>query len=261
MTITEIIRRYMMPVFEKEGEGSGGGAGDGGDDGTNDDAGNGDDTQGDDTQSATGVDPVLGAGSTDGGDDDADEGEGASDETSDDKDGDDDEGENPDDDVVPGEGEDYTFEAPEGMEIDEDMAAAMSPLFKQIGITQGQANQLVAAYGAQIAAGAEAQANAFVDRITGWTEAARNDTEIGGDKWDATVAAANGALQKLGTPELTQALQETGMSNHPEVIRFMHRTALALGIDNFDPGENVDTGDVPTEEAWYGKTTPTSKKA
>jgi hypothetical protein len=146
------------------------------------------------------------------------------------------------------------------MELDEKMAEAMSPLFKDLGLTQKQANQLVATYGEQVKDQAEAAAQQFVDRVTEWTDTAKADKEIGNDNWDASVAAGNAALQKFGTPELTQALGETGMSNHPEMIRFMTRVAKAVGEDTFEPGDTVDTEGKSTEESWYGSTTPTTKK-
>lgn len=265
MLINEIIRRYL-PVFDKADEGSGGGAG--GD--TGDDANNG--GEGGDDKSADNPDAVLNANAAKDGDDTAGAGDASDDadkdgDTSDKDDdkagkGDDDaDGKNDDadQDVVPEDGK-YEFEVPEGMELDEKMAEAMSPLFKELGLTQKQANQLVATYGEQVKDQAEAAAQQFVDRVTEWTDAAKADKEIGNDNWDASVAAGNAALQKFGTPELTHALGETGMSNHPEMIRFMTRVAKAVGEDTFEPGDTVDTEGKSTEESWYGSTTPTTKK-
>ena len=265
MQINEIIRRYQ-PLFEQAGEGGGGGAG--GDAGEGADVNGG---KGGDDNSAGDPDAVLNAHAAQTGDDTAGAGDAPDDvsDTADDKSGKDDDksGKGEDDkdgddaaqDTVPEDGK-YEFEVPEGMELDEAMAEAMSPLFKELGITQAQANQLVATYGAQVQERAEAEAQTFVDRVTGWTDAAKADKEIGNDNWDASVAAGNAALQKFGTPELTQALGETGMSNHPEVIRFMVRVAKAVGDDKLEPGDNVDIGGKPPEEVWYGDTTPTTKK-
>lgn len=257
MHIEELLRRYLTPVFAPADEGAAGDTSSG----AGGDADNG--AQGDgETKSTDAPGAVLNAGSADG-DDKADtdtdasksaEGEDADGKSDEDKDGKDDKA----DDVVP---EEYAFTMPEGVELDTAMADTMSPLFKELGITQGQADKLVAAYAGQVQAGADVQAQTFVKTITDWTEAARTDKEIGNDNWDNSVKAANGALQKLGTPELTKALAETGMSNHPEMIRFMARAAKAIGADTFEPGDdNVDTGDVSAEASWYGKTTPATKK-
>lgn len=264
MPIENVIRRYTIPLYAAE---DGTGKETPGDDTGGGDAGNGD-GKGDD-KSAKAPAPVLGADAAGegAGDDKAPKddkaskdggGEGApvDDKTPKDDKGDD-KGDKTDDAVPEGE---YEFAMPEGVELDKGMANAMTPLFKELGITQGQANKLVEAYGAQVQTSAEAAAQAFVDTVVGWDTAAKADPEIGNDHWDATVAAGNAALQKLGTPELTKALADTGMSNHPEMIRFMARTAKAIGVDTFDKGDTVDTGDVSTEVSWYADTTPAIKK-
>jgi hypothetical protein len=261
MNIRDMIR--MQPFWAPPDEGGSGDtpSGDTGDEATGDDAGGTDadlsgGTGDGDEKSAAAPDAVLGAGAAVTGDADAPKDDDASDKDAGKDDAGDDKPKEGDD-AVP---EEYQFEMPEGMELDTTMAEAMSPLFKEIGITQGQANQLVAAYSGQIGAKAEADASQFVNRVTEWTNAAQADPEIGNERWDQTVAISNQALQKLGTPELTVALAETGMSNHPEMIRFMTRVASAIGEDAFVPGDTVDTSDVPTEVSWYGKTTPTTKR-
>ena len=62
-----------------------------------------------------------------------------------------------------------------------------------------------------------------------WRQAVRADPEIGHDALDGTVAAADEALETLGTPELRDFLHETGLGDHPELLRFLARAGKKLG--------------------------------
>ncbi len=158
------------------------------------------------------------------------------------------------------EGADYVFELPEGMEIDEAMAAAAQPVLKELGMKPSQANKLAGLMAEMRQAEADTIANDYVKRQNDYVKTAKADQEIGGTNWDASVAAANQTLQKFGTPSLTAALREHGMQNHPELIRLMKRVGLATADDTAPKGDAVDNTEVPAEERWYGSTTPTKKR-
>ncbi|MBS1165339.1 MAG: hypothetical protein H6R00_1364 [Proteobacteria bacterium] len=138
-------------------------------------------------------------------------------------------------DEVPEDGR-YDFGLPEGMAIDEKLAEAMSPVLKDIGLTRGQAQALAGALAAHRQAEAGAGAKEWADIQTGWVASARKDAEIGGARWDASVAVAQGALARFGTPGLKAFLTESGGGNHPEVIRFMARVGSAIAEDRPESG-------------------------
>ena len=138
-------------------------------------------------------------------------------------------------DEIPEDGR-YDFNLPEGMAIDEKLAEAMSPVLKDIGLTRGQAQALAGALAAHRQAEASAGAHEWADIQTGWVNSARKDAEIGGARWDASVATAQGALARFGTPGLRTFLTESGGGNHPEVIRFMARVGSAIAEDRPESG-------------------------
>lgn len=138
-------------------------------------------------------------------------------------------------DEIPEDGR-YDFNLPEGMAIDEKLAEAMSPVLKDIGLTRGQAQALAGALAAHRQAEAAHGAHEWADIQTGWVNSARKDAEIGGARWDASVATAQGALARFGTPGLRTFLTESGGGNHPEVIRFMARVGSAIAEDRPESG-------------------------
>lgn len=138
-------------------------------------------------------------------------------------------------DEVPEDGR-YDFNLPEGMAIDQKLAEAMSPVLKDIGLTRGQAQALAGALAAHRQAEAVHGSREWADIQTGWVNSAKKDQEIGGARWDTSVATAQGALARFGTPGLRAFLTESGGGNHPEVIRFMARVGNAIAEDRPESG-------------------------
>ena len=123
------------------------------------------------------------------------------------------------------------FVMPEGMPLDEAVLSEASPLFKELGLNQEQAQKLIDVYAKQVQAGSTKQIDDFNQLMNDWRDQSKNDGEFGGDKFDENVKVAQSAISKYGTPELKQLLDEHGVGNHPEVIRFMVRVGRTLNED------------------------------
>ena len=127
------------------------------------------------------------------------------------------------------------FTLPEGVEMDKGYLDALTPVFKEMGLSQEQAQRLIDHQAAQVKAGDEARVQAFDQMTQEWLTAARADTEIGGDKFEQNVANARLAVQKFGTPELNKLFTSQGIGNHPEIIRAFARMGALLREDK--PGD------------------------
>jgi hypothetical protein len=133
--------------------------------------------------------------------------------------------------VVP---ESYAFvNLPEGYSISEEQLAAFSPVLKELGLTQEQADKLVAFDAQRSLAAQEAsqqQAVEFRNKQVGeWETALRSDAVFGGANFDANVAVAQQFLTDFGSPELSAFLAESGLGSHPEVVRMFHKAGKELG--------------------------------
>lgn len=115
------------------------------------------------------------------------------------------------------------FTVPEGMELDAQLLESAQPLFKELGLNQEQAQKLVDFQAANVQASQTGQAEAFNQLKLDWQDQSKNDKEIGGDKFEQSVSDTHEALGKFGTPELTKLLDDFGIVNHPEMIRFMSK--------------------------------------
>lgn len=126
------------------------------------------------------------------------------------------------------------FTMPEGMTLDPAQLEAAAPLFKELGLNQEQAQKLVDFQAAQVQAGQQGQLDAFNQLKTDWVEQAKKDPEIGGAKFDENIGDAKRAISKFGNEGFTKLLNDFGMGNHPEVIRFMAKVGRLTKEDNPD---------------------------
>ena len=123
------------------------------------------------------------------------------------------------------------FTLPEGIKIADDAMAEITPLFKELGLTQEQAQKLVDFQSKQVQASSESQIDAYNQLMDSWVTECKNDSEIGGDKFDENIAIAQSAVQKFGTPGLKELLESHGVGNHPEMVRFMVKVGKLTSED------------------------------
>jgi hypothetical protein len=144
-------------------------------------------------------------------------------------------------DKVPDDGK-YALTMPEGVKVDQELLDELSPEFKAAGLTSRQAQALTDKFIAKQTERAKAQGETWANTVTGWVDAAKNDPEIGGPKWDASVSDARRAVNTLGTPALRDYLEASGGGNHPELIRFMAKVGATIKEDNPAAGGAGGTG-------------------
>jgi hypothetical protein len=128
------------------------------------------------------------------------------------------------------------FNPPEGATLDQAVMDQFAEAARELNLPQDKAQQLIDKMAPTIAA---RQAEQIETLRTEWHTQATTDNEFGGDKLAENLAVAKRAVDAFATPELTKLLNDTGLGNHPEVIRFMVRTGKAMSEDK------VVTGGVP----------------
>ena len=131
---------------------------------------------------------------------------------------------------VPEDGK-YVVMLPDGAAVDQEFLDALSPEFKEFGLTQAQAQRLADKFAATQAARGAKQSETWAATVQGWVDQAKADQELGGVKWDATVKTAVRAMDRVGTPALREYLEATGGGNHPEVIRAFARMGALISED------------------------------
>ena len=112
--------------------------------------------------------------------------------------------------------EKYEFQAPEGKQFDDALIASYSEVARELNMSQESAQKLIDKMGPVIAA---RQAEQIAAAHEEWAKTARADKEFGGDNLQENLGVAKKGLETFGTPELRQLLNQSGLGNHPEIIR------------------------------------------
>lgn len=124
---------------------------------------------------------------------------------------------------------DFAFE--EGKALDTELADDIKATAKELGLTQSQAQKLADLALKRTESAQSKQAEMLAQARDEWAGQAKADKEFGGDAIEANLATARKALDTFGTPELKALLNESGLGNHPEVIRFFYRSGKAISED------------------------------
>jgi hypothetical protein len=128
--------------------------------------------------------------------------------------------------------EKYEFKLPEGMTLDEGTLDVFSPIFKELGISNEGAQRLVNAYIPLIQSTVDKQKQEAQKDYQAIVEGWKADTmkELGSESKEA-LAACGKALNKFGSKELRELMQETGVGNHKEMVKFMVKIGKTISED------------------------------
>lgn len=128
------------------------------------------------------------------------------------------------------------FSLPEGVELDSETVEMFLPIARDLDLTQEQAQKLVDLYTMKQTETFKSFADAWQDTQERWVDSARQDPEYGRAQFDKNLKIANAFLSKYGNAELVEALQDTGMGNHPELIRAFVKAGKDLAEDELKFG-------------------------
>lgn len=130
----------------------------------------------------------------------------------------------------------YEFAAPDGHVLDETVIGKFSEVAKELNLTNANAQKVLDVMAPAIA---ERQAAALQSMTEEWSNSARADKEFGGEKLAENLAVAKTALDKFATPEFRALLNDTGLGNHPEVLRVFYRAGKAISADTVVTGKQA----------------------
>ena len=142
--------------------------------------------------------------------------------------------------------EKYEFKPVEGRNLDSETMSTFAEVAKELGLTQDSAQKILDRMAPQMAQRQQAQIESIRSE---WVEASKTDAEFGGDKIAENLAVAKKALDQFGTPELRALLNESGLGNHPEIIRMMYRAGKSISEDTY-VGRAAGTGGKPLPKSF-----------
>lgn len=162
--------------------------------------------------------------------------------------------------------ESYTVNAPEGFVLDEAAMAIFDPVFRELTLTDAGAQKLVDAAPAFVEHVTNQVQQAQVDQIVNtrkeWAAASLADPEIGGKNLERSKQLAASVFDRCGLkPDgpFRTLLNESGLANHPDMIRVFAKIGHDMAEDGFPVGEGVPAAKGSILERMYPNDQPTKK--
>lgn len=151
--------------------------------------------------------------------------------------------------------EKYEFSAPEGVTLDKDILGEFETYARELNLPQDKAQAAVDLGVKMLGKWTQAMTDHAVQTRSNWAEEARTDKELGGEKFEENLGLANRALEAVGSPELIELLNQTGLCNNVHVIRAFYNVGKKVSSDQFVSGAKGESkGDLA--ERMYAKSMP-----
>ena len=115
-------------------------------------------------------------------------------------------------------------------ELDPEVLTAFGEVAKDLDLPQEAAQKVLDKVAPVIQA---RQAKAVEQARADWATESQSDEEFGGENLGANLEIAKSSLNAFGTDAFKSLLSESGLGNHPEVIRFMYRAGKAISEDGY----------------------------
>ena len=132
-------------------------------------------------------------------------------------------------------------------ELDPDVITAFGEVAKELDLPQEAAQKVID----KVAPIMQAKQAKVVEEVkTEWANDSQSDSEFGGENLKSNLEIAKSSLNAFGTDALKSLLEESGLGNHPEVIRFMYRAGKAISEDSYvgnSQGANAQGDKVPKD--------------
>lgn len=129
----------------------------------------------------------------------------------------------------------YDFTPPEGVQFDEEVLGEFKALAQAENL-KPEAAKAVADMGAKMLTKWQAAQTAALEKVQAeWVEAVAKDPEIGGDAQAERLAVAAAGMKNLASEGLQKLLKDSGLQNHPEVVRMFYREGKRFMPDRAIP--------------------------
>ena len=132
-------------------------------------------------------------------------------------------------------------------ELDPEVLTAFGEVAKELALPQEAAQKVLD----KVAPVMQARQAAVVEQVKlDWANESQADKEFGGESLNDNLEIAKSSLNAFGTDALKSLLQESGLGNHPEVIRFMYRAGKAISEDSYvgnSDGANAKSNGIPKD--------------
>lgn len=137
--------------------------------------------------------------------------------------------------------ETYEFKAPEGYTIDPKLLEQFTPIAKELGLTNDQAQKLVDIQIAREIAAAKGPADSYAATRTEWQNAVKADPEISAAGLDRVKTDIGRVIATLPTDlqgDFRKAMDITGAGDHPAMVKALWKLSELVTEGSHVTGKN-----------------------
>lgn len=140
----------------------------------------------------------------------------------------------------------YEFKVKDGLTLDETAIEAVTPLLKELGLNQEQAQKLADFHQEQQAKVVPALMEKYAAQQQVWRSEAKADKEFGemagGKSFAENMSLVAAGRDAFGDADFAKALKDSGMGNHPSVVRFLFKVGKAVSSGTVFTGSTGGRG-------------------
>ena len=146
--------------------------------------------------------------------------------------------------------DEYKFEAPEGMDVNEEALTQFADTAKELKLSQAQYQSLIEYDLQRQADAAKAMSDQYNNRVADWANETQAAKTIGGAALAANRGVAYRAIETFGDDDLAQIMAAPsaenpdglGLGNHPAMIRLFYRVGKSIGESSLVTGDSKVEG-------------------
>jgi hypothetical protein len=146
--------------------------------------------------------------------------------------------------------EKYEFKVPEGMSLDQGFVDKITPVFKEMKLSQADAQKLADIYAQNLKAQSEAQAASFKQYLK---ESYDETVKALGPKYKEELAHVAKIRDRFLSPETREMLDASGLSNNKALILDLIKLGKLISEDKLVNGKPDASGGKSRAETIYGK--------
>lgn len=135
--------------------------------------------------------------------------------------------------------EKYEFKLPEKSLLKPSQVDKIAAYAKEQGLSQDKAQALLERDNEALSSFVNEQNSDFENRKKAWVTEIHNDKELGGNNFNESIELSKRVIEKFGDAKFKEALNQTGLGNHPELVRFISRIGKIMAPDTLVVSSNT----------------------
>jgi hypothetical protein len=147
--------------------------------------------------------------------------------------------------------EKYTdFKLPDGLKFDPALVEPFNAVAKELGLSQDGAQKIVDLQAQSVKAEIDARLDGFNKQVEGWGEASK---KLFGTDFEKQFGLAAKAVERFGDADLKTLLRESGLGNHPSIIKAFNKIGAMMSEDQPVDGRRAGGEAKTTAELMFDK--------